>query len=119
MIILGAISVDSAVVFLAQRELVNAAQAAANDAASYGIDESAFRAGRGYVYDPVRVDEAIGRALATRNIAAGHRWSSDGTEIRVELDRSVTYVFAKAVPGVSDTTAVHATGAARLREATG
>ena len=115
-VILGAIAIDSAVVFGAQRELVNGAQAAANDAATYGIDEGAFRQGRGYVYDPARVEEAVARALASREITANYRWFRDGARIVVELDEDVGYVFAKAVPGAADGTTVRARAAATLRD---
>jgi hypothetical protein len=113
-IILGAISVDAAVVFGAQRELVDSAQAAANDAAAYGIDEGAFRAGRGYVYDASRVDDAVDRALAARGVRARRRWYVRGDRIVVELQESVAYVFTKAVPGAGDSTTVHARADARL-----
>ncbi len=115
-VILGGIAVDSAVVFGEQRELVNAAQAAANDAASYGIDESAFRAGRGYVYEPARVEAAVARALSSRGISARHRWYRQGRQLVVELDEEVAYVFAKAVPGAPGRTNVHARAQAELRD---
>lgn len=98
-VILGAITVDSAVVFSAQRELVSAAQAAANDAVAYGIDENAFRDGRGYVLDPVRVEDAIVRSLASDGLHARHRWHPDGNRVVVELDQDVTPVFAQAISG--------------------
>lgn len=115
-VILGGIAVDSAVVFSAQRELVNGAQAAANDAVAYGIDENAFRSGHGYVYDPARVEEAIARALSSRRITARHRWHRVGNRIVVELDQTVSFIFAKAVPGAHHGTTVHARADAILRD---
>lgn len=115
-VILGGIALDSAVVFAAQRELVNGAQAAANDAVTYGIDVGAFRSGKGYVYDAGRVDDAVDRALAARGITAHHRWYRDGDRVVVELDESVSYVFAKAVPGVDHSTTVRARADAVLRD---
>lgn len=115
-VILGGIAVDSAVVFGAQRELVDAAQAAANDAAAYGIDEATFRSGGGYVYDSARVEDAVARALSSRRISARHRWYREGRRIVVELTEDVSYVFTKAVPGAPDRTTVHARGDAELKD---
>lgn len=115
-VILGGIAVDSAVVFSAQRELVDAAQAAANDAAAYGIDQATFRSGGGYVYDPSRVEEAVARALSSRGISARHRWYRQGGRIVVELTEDVAYVFTKAVPGAPNQAAVHARGDAELKD---
>jgi len=107
-VVLGAIAVDSAVTFTAQRELVSAAQAAANDAAAYGIDENAFRAGDGYVLDPGRVEQAVVRALTSDGVHARHRWYSEADRIVVELDEQVSGVFARAIPGGRGRTIVHA-----------
>ena len=117
LVVLGAIAVDSAVVFMAQRDLVSGAQAAANDAAAYGIDEAAFRAGLGYRYDPARVERAIDGALAARRVTATHRWFRRGDRIVVVLDTSVEYIFAQAVPGGPTRTTVHARADARLQDA--
>ncbi len=113
-VILGGIAVDSAVVFTAQRELVSAAQAAANDAAAYGIDENAFRAGQGYVLDPARVEQAIVRALVSDGVRARHRWHAQGDQIVVELDEEVSGVFVRAIPGGRHETTVHARAGAVL-----
>jgi len=68
LIVLGAIAVDSSITFLAQRELVDATQAAANDAATYGADVGQIRSGSGYTLDRSRVDEAVRRAFAGRGL---------------------------------------------------
>ncbi len=112
-VILGGIAVDSAVTFSAQRELVSAAQAAANDAAAFGLDESAFRAGEGYVLEPARVEQVILRALALDGLHARHRWYRQGNRIVVELDEEVVGVFARAIPGGHEQT-VHAHADATL-----
>jgi hypothetical protein len=113
-VILGGIAVDSAVVFTAQRELVSAAQAAANDAVAYGIDESAFRAGRGYISDPARVELAVTHALALRGLNARHRWYRQGNRIVVELEEDVAPVFARAIPVARRRTVVRARATAAL-----
>lgn len=112
-IILGALSVDRALVFGAQRELVNEAQAAANDAAALGIDVDALRAGGAVRYDRDRIDRAVRSSLAGVD-GITVRWVIDGDEIVVRLERRVSYVFTKGVPGAADTAVVHATARARL-----
>ena len=67
-ILLGSIAVDFAVVFLGQRDLGAAAAAAANNAATYGLDEAAFRAGEGYQFQADQVDG--GGAVGARRPAA-------------------------------------------------
>ena len=80
-----------------------------------GSTRHAFRRGEGYVYDPARVEEAVARALASRRITARHRWYLRGDLMVVELEENVSYVFAKAVPGTGDSTAVHVRAEATLR----
>ena len=64
LLVLAAIAVDGAVVFLAQRELAGAAAAAANDAAT-GVDEGAFYAGE-VALDGGRAAETAVQAVAAR-----------------------------------------------------
>lgn len=118
-LVLGAITVDLTVVRLGQRELIAAAGDAANDASTYGIDQSALRSGRGVVLDPDRAREAVVASLDAKGLL--DRLASppevvvdaDGT-VEVRLVRRVPYVFAKALPGLSDGSLVRGSGAARL-----
>ncbi|HEY4377235.1 MAG TPA: hypothetical protein VGM93_08750 [Acidimicrobiales bacterium] len=111
--VLGAISVDRAAVFNRQRELVAAAQAAANDAAGAGIDPGALRRGE-LAYDPARIDAAVRSALAARGLAASETTSVQAGRVVVELRMAVPWIFAKAVPGIGDTTEIHAVASAAL-----
>ena len=111
-VLLGSMAVDFAVVFLAQRELGAAAAAAANDAATYGIDEAAYRRGEGYRFDAARVDIAVRAVLRARGLCGvdvATTVEATGATVTVRMTRTVAYVFAKAVPGVDHETAVHAT----------
>ena len=65
MLLLGAIAVDSAIVYLEQRQAYNVAADAANDAVGAGIDRDLLRTTGAVVYDPTRV-----REVATATIAA-------------------------------------------------
>ena len=113
-VILGGIAVDSAVVFTAQRELVSAAQAAANDAVAYGIDEGAFRAVAATSLTPL----VSNRPSRTRSPCAGstqrHRWYRQDNRIVVELEEDVAPVFARAIPVARRRTVVRARAAAAL-----
>jgi hypothetical protein len=115
-LVLAAITVDLSVVHLARADLVGAATAGANDAATYGLSEEALRRDGALVLDPVRVEIAVHRSLAARG-ALPHLTDppeisvGDGGEITVRLTRRVGYVFAKALPGSRSTT-VEATGTA-------
>ena len=62
-LLLGSIAVDAAVLHLRQRELVSAAQAAAQDAATYGAAPEMLRDGI-WMIDPPRAREAALQSLA-------------------------------------------------------
>jgi len=116
-VILGAIAIDRAVVFGAQRELVQAAQAAANDAAAVGVDVDAIRAD-GAVdpsFDRARVERVVTASLVGVDDLVARRWYLDGDEVVVVLEQRVGFIFTKGVPGAADGTVVRATARASLR----
>lgn len=110
LVVLGAIAVDSAAAFLAQRELTNAATAAANDAAGAAVSEQSFyRASAG---SPVRIriDGTAARRVAEQAVEARAPRGVTVTEVSVQvtggqvcvtLGGTVERVFAKAIPGVT------------------
>jgi hypothetical protein len=115
-VVLGAIAVDQSLVYTRQRELVAAAEAAANDAAGYGLDRDAF-----YAHDDVALD--LGRARAAAIAALRARGLDDavlvsvrvtGDAIEVLVAAEVPYLFAKAVPGAPDAVRVQAHASAEL-----
>ena len=69
MLLLGAIAVDSAIVYLEQRQAYNIAADAANDAVGAGIDRDLLRTTGAIVYDAGRVRDI---AAATVAAAADH-----------------------------------------------
>jgi len=127
LVILGAIAVDFSVAFLGQRELTSAAAAAANDASS-AIAEGPFYQGSGGASEDVVVDErraarVVDQALvarAPRGVSVdGVSVDSGGGQVCVVIRGRVDYVFAKAIPGMSEgaalqgrSTATAVTGAA-------
>lgn len=129
LIILGAIAVDFAIVFLGQRELSSLAAAAANDAATAALsDESFYRgtAGTGADAGEIEIDPAAARRLVQRAVhLRGPRSLSNivvvsadaaGRQICVTLRGDVDYVFARAVPGAAHSTTVKAVAVATAVE---
>lgn len=113
-VILGGLSVDRAVLFGAQRELVASTQQAANDAAGLGVDIDALRADGVLRYDADRIDRAVRLAMAGVD-GAIVRWSIRGDRIEVVAERRVGLIFSKGVPGGPDARPVRATASAQLR----
>jgi hypothetical protein len=112
--ILGAIAVDSAMVFLAQRELVDAASGAANDAAGAALEDAAFYRGGGRLaidqQRALQVAEAgvAARAPAGLTVLGRPTVRVDGGQVCVELRASVRRIFARALPGFGDDVVVTA-----------
>ena len=114
LLVLGAIAVDSAVVFLAQRDLANRTAAAANDIAGAAVDDSAFYEGGGRI----ELREGPADAFTDLVFSADRRpggfddWSADavtnGRTVTVRAVAEVHLVFAPAVPGASSTATVEA-----------
>jgi hypothetical protein len=115
MLVLGALSVDLAVVHLAQRQAFAAASAAANDAATAGLDPGELHAGRGAVLDADRVRRTAAASLAGESAldpTAQPEVSVEGTTVTVAARFEVDYVFAQGIPGASGGTTVRATASA-------
>jgi Flp pilus assembly protein TadG len=117
-IILGAIAVDLSVVHLARRELSAGAAGAANDAVTYGLDESALRTDGSYELDAGRVEEAVRQSLAGSDVGdevdevAVTQLGVD--QVQVTLSMSVDYLFARGIPGGPDRTEVTASATATV-----
>ena len=131
MVALAAITVDSAIAFLAQRELANATAAAANDAATRGLSEEAF-----YVRDSIELssdvveDVAVGRVLQLVNRGRHHQLVVQAVAsapaagcstwtVRVTASSRVDELFGKAMPGPSRQASVRARSSASPRQADG
>lgn len=95
-LLLGAIAVDSAIVYLEQRRAYNAAADAANDAAGAGLDRDALRRG------DTRYDAARVRAVAADSVAAGGDEAIgfvdatvDGNVVNVTVEVTIEHVFVQ------------------------
>ena len=102
--VLGAIAVDFAIAFLAQRELSGAAAAAANDAVTAALSDDAFYRRSG----ALEIDDAAAQrvvVLALEQQAPKGVTDVDpvvrapGNQVCVTITGRVAYVFARAIPG--------------------
>lgn len=110
-LVLGALAVDVAVVHLGERQAFGAATAAANDAATYGIDPAAMRSGAAPTIDPVRARHAALASLAGEQALdpdAAPVVHVDGSSVTVTVTLRVAYVFSQGLPGAPDGTTVTA-----------
>jgi Flp pilus assembly protein TadG len=113
-LVLGALAIDASAVFLRQRDLASAAGAAANDAATLGLDREHLRA-EGVVWlDPDVVEAAVLDSLNRRGVLSellepplvevvGDR------RVVVTLVAHASYVIAPALPGSADGRTVRVT----------
>ena len=104
--VLGALAVDAAIAFQAQRELSATAAALANDAATVALSDDRFYAES--AAGAIEVDEGgaadlVREMLAVRSPAGVRdvRWSvrSADDQVCVTLTARVDYLFSRAVPG--------------------
>jgi Flp pilus assembly protein TadG len=98
-LLLGAIAVDSAIVYLGQRQAYNVAFDAANDAAGAGFDPDAARTSGEIVYDRDRVEALAAQAVAAARLDDLELVSAeiDGTEVVVTVRRTVEHLFVQVL----------------------
>ena len=128
MVALSAMAVDSAVAFLAQRELTNATAAAANDAATEAISDQSFYRGdrielspsavEAVAVDRVRalIDEGRHHDLTVRADAVPPAGPGCAWTVRVVATSRVDEVFGKAMPGSAGSVAVRGQSTARPKQ---
>ena len=104
LVVLGALTVDAAVAFLGQRELADAAAAAANDAAGAAVSDAAYYTGAAGTLslDATRAGEVARRAVAASGLrgVAVEDVAVDvrGPVVCVRVSGRVPYLFARALP---------------------
>jgi hypothetical protein len=124
LILLGALAVDSATTYLAQRQLRDSLTAAANDAVTAGLSNPAFY-GRGAItLDPAQVAREVCLSISAQADSDLHDvrvWLAvQGAAIRLQGAATVDAVFGRAIPGYgrrhvrASTTAAAATGPTAL-----
>ena len=123
-ILLASLCVDATLTVLGQREIANAAEAAANDAAST-LDRNRYYDAS--VYDLAREDGLAGIARVGNDAIRARIDDkvknvnirivrTDDTHVRVEITGEVSLIFARAIPGASRTVVVHASAEAEAQQ---
>jgi hypothetical protein len=115
-LVLASIAVDMSLVHLRKRQAFELAAAAANDAATAGVDQGRLRTTHDYVLDPDRTRSVVGNVVAASQLAPQLARppvvTVTGAAVRVELALEADYIFADAVPGAPDGTVVTASATA-------
>ena len=114
-LVLGALAVDFGGAYAAERELSNAAAAAANDAATRAIDLP-----HQYATGAIRLDEDLAAEVARASVLAKGRdrfepvvrTRVEGLTVVVTVEGRSPYLFAKALPSGDDAADVAATSRA-------
>lgn len=103
-LLLGTIAVDSAIVYLGQRQAYNVAFDAANDAAGAGFDAGVARETGEIVYDPVRVESLAAEAVAASAIRDLRLVSTsiDGADVSVTVEIEIDHLFVQAFGRAGD-----------------
>jgi hypothetical protein len=118
-IVLASIAVDSALVHLRQRQALDLAASAANDAATAGTDPDRVRVGETGL-DPVAARRTVEQAIAASDLAPDLVGAPvvHVTDDRVEVVLTVEArrLFAGAIPGAADTTTLTARASARTED---
>ena len=115
-LVLASIAVDMSLVHLRKRQAFELAAAAANDAATAGVDQGRLRTTHEYVLDPDRARSVVGDVLAASELAPQLARppvvTVTGAGVRVELALEADYIFADVIPGAPDGTVVAASATA-------
>ena len=117
LVVLGAIAVDSAIVFLAQRNLANATAAAANDIAGRGVGAPGLSGTGAVALSPARADAYMQAVFDGAPLPAGMEWRTwdatvSGSTVEVTASAGVRHFFALAFGWAERTTVVRATSRA-------
>lgn len=119
LLILSAISFDYAHLYLAKRDLQTAAESAANDAVTFGVDQAAVRRGHGVHLDDQLVVRAVEVSLAAHGdglhlVARPDVERVGATQVRVTVAGRVDFAFVGVVPGVARSSIVRASAVATI-----
>ena len=119
LLILGAITFDYAHLYLAKRDLQAAAESAANDAVTFGVDQAGVRRGQGVHFDDQLVVRAVEASLAAHGeglhlVALPEVERVGATQVRVTVAGRIDFTFVGVVPGVARSSIVRASAMATV-----
>ena len=115
-LILGALAVDSAILFLGERELADLSAAAANDAATAAIVEKSFYECGRLELDRERANTValtvarsrVSDAVNLTNVSIETRNTQQPPQVEITATGTVRLIFTPAVPGRPRTRVVEA-----------
>lgn len=121
-VLLGAIAVDLGNVWLQQRRLADAADSAANDAVTYGLDQGALRSDGHLALDDGRVAEVVAVSVAGQGLPPEAGVTAITVDVgpggnpavTVEIESSAELIFGRLVR--SGGIAIRAEGTAELSD---
>jgi Flp pilus assembly protein TadG len=124
LLVLATIALDAAVVFLGEREVADAAAAAANDAVGAGYDDQAYYKDGELCLSQAKVQQIAEASVHARadntsveRVTAERGISDSGLpQVTVLVEGMVEMIFAPAIPGASSTKRVDATATAVLEQ---
>ena len=103
LVVLAAITVDSAVAYLGQRHLDDAITSAANDAAVAGLSDRSFYASGAVTLDAAATEGVVCRSLAALGSQGLRQLSIEvgvrGAEVEIVATARILAVFGRALPG--------------------
>jgi hypothetical protein len=105
MVLLGSLAVDLSLVSLRQRQALNLAAAAANDAVTVGLDVATLHSDGEYVVRADLARTAAGDAIEHSDLVRHVRTFevlTEGARATVRLTVEVRYVIARSMPFASD-----------------
>lgn len=112
---LGVFAVDAAAVFLVQRQLANAAVAAANDAVA-AVDVEQFYGGGSFELDRLRVQQVVDETVERLGLDGLDGLVAvatvEGDTVEVTIAARVDHLFSGTIPGGAATADVAATAVA-------
>ena len=115
LLVLASIAVDMSLVHLRQRQALDVAASAANDAVTAGVDPASLRSGVFHV-EPAAARRVVARTVAASQMAphlvGPPRVVVDGETVEVSLTLRADYLFTAVMPGTPDDTTVTATASA-------
>lgn len=117
LLILGAIAVDFAVVYTAQREVAHTSAGLANDAAG-AIDETAFFDDGSHLIDLARARGIVAQVVANRpedtfRVRCPGVSAPAPDRVEVACTGEVDLIFSPAIPGTAGSVTVRASSTAR------
>ena len=120
MLLLGAIAVDVGNAWLQQRRLADAADAAVNDAVTYGLDQDVLRRNGLIALDRGRVAEVVVASVAAQELPPGAAITdltigvnaAGNPTVSVTIDSTAELIFGRLVRGGAID--IGATGVAEL-----